>query len=100
MKFSIITSVTQEPVLIKVLKKWRPSVTCPTLKVKEGSDIEDSSSGSSSKNGSPSPRYSLRMPPPSQLRSEDEVEDNVITISGKQLICTLKLMIQVISLVL
>jgi len=85
---------------------WRPSIAqaCPkasTLKAKESSDIEDLSSGSSNEDGSPSPRYSLRFPPPSQcylVRSEDEVEDDVITISGKQLICTSKLMIQVYPL--
>lgn len=85
---------------------WRPSVAqaCPkasTSKAKESSDIEDLSSGSSNEDGSPTPRYSLRIPPSSQrylLRSEDEVEDDVITISGKQLICTSRLTIQVYSL--
>ena len=96
--------VTRDPVPIKILKKWHPSVAYPkasTSKAKEGSDIEDSSGSSSNKDGSPSPRYSLRVPPPSQRhlrRSEDEVEDDIITISGKQSICTSKLMIQVLPL--
>ena len=83
---------------MKILKQWRPTVACSKASTsKEGSDIEDSSSDSSSEDGSPSPR----IPPPSQrylLRSEDEVEDDIITISGKKSIFTSKLMVNVVSM--
>ena len=85
--------VTREPVPSQILRKWRPIVPLRGLSTsKRDSGIEDLSSDVSEDDpSSPIPGPSTRpfiFPPPSQLhhnrdRSEEEVEEDIINISGK-----------------
>jgi len=70
-------SVTREPVPKQVLQEWRPTVPASTSK-RADSDAEDSSPENTD-NDSPSP---FPLSQQHHLRSEDEVADDIINISG------------------
>lgn len=95
LKLATYILVTREPVPSRILKKWRPVVPFRGLSTsKKDSDIEDPSSDISEDDPSgpslmsrPFPFLDV-LPPPSQRhrnRSEDEVEEDIISISGKKL---------------
>ena len=114
LKLATCIPVTREPVLSQILKKWHPGLIVSFQRLstsKRDSDIEDHSSecdisASEDKPSSPSPMpgpfpfSDILPPPPSQHhrnlklnRSEDEVEEDIISISGKKLIYPSNLMI-------
>lgn len=70
--------MTREPVPKQVLQEWRPTVPASTSK-RADSDAEDSSPDNTD-DDSPSPSS---FPLSHHLRSEDEVADDIINISGK-----------------
>ena len=72
--------MTWEPVPKQVLQEWRPTVVGSSSK-RADSDVEDSSPDDTD-NDSPSP---FPLSQRCNLRSEDEVADEIISISGKKL---------------
>ena len=70
--------MTREPVPKQVLQEWRPTVPASTSKSTD-SDAEDSSPDNTD-DDSPSP---FPLSQRRHLRSEDEVADDIINISGK-----------------
>ncbi|KAF8800930.1 hypothetical protein BYT27DRAFT_7227074 [Phlegmacium glaucopus] len=79
--FDIMTAFTREPVPSQILKKWRPIVPLQQISTSnKDSDVEDMSSDDAKGPLS----FPSIPPPPSQLRwnrSEDEVEEDIISIS-------------------
>ena len=73
-------SVTWEPVPKQVLQEWRPTVIGSTSKSAD-SDAEDSSPDNTDSDSPGFPPLSQRR----HLRSEDEVADDIICVSGKKL---------------
>jgi len=83
--------VTRYPVPAEVLEKWRPHISSAPVSALKGSDFDDQSSDEIDNDTTSSPTFSPVPLPSTQPslqcrlrhnRSEDEVEQDIISISS------------------